>query len=176
MSSHVRILGVDPGSRITGFGLIDLSGSQFSMIDSGTIRCVQTTFAERLYYVYQRLTAIIEQYMPTEAAVEQVFTKINPGTALKLGQARGAILTALAQYQLPIAEYAPRVIKKSVVGYGAADKQQVQQMVRLLLSLRQAPSVDAADALAIAMCHANHRALASRSPSVVSQSKGARRL
>jgi len=153
------ILGIDPGSRCTGYGIIWVEGSRQGLVHHGFIRCQQKSLGQRLHRIYQHLTEVIQQYQPHEAAIEQVFTFLNPQAALKLGQARGAALTAVAQYALSTAEYSAREIKKSVVGYGAAQKTQVQHMVRSLLKLTETPQADAADALAIALCHANHRQL-----------------
>jgi crossover junction endodeoxyribonuclease RuvC len=153
------IIGIDPGSRCTGYGLIWMDKSQYGAIDYGFIRCQQATLGQRLYHIYQQLSEKISQHQPHEAAIEQVFTCINPQSALKLGQARGAALTAAACFALPVTEYSARQIKKAAVGYGAANKNQVQHMVRSLLKLTVTPQVDAADALAIAICHANHRQL-----------------
>lgn len=112
---------------------------------------------QRLLQIHQALTQVIQTYQPHEAAIEQVFLQNNPQTALKLGQARGVALVAAAGYALPMAEYSPRKIKQSVVGYGAAAKTQVQHMIKTLLKMPEAPQADAADALAIALCHCYHR-------------------
>lgn len=156
------LIGIDPGSRCTGYGVIWIQGQQQGMLTHGYIRCLQTTMSQRLYHIYHQLSEIIIEYQPHEAAIEQIFTCLNPQSALKLGQARGAALTALAAHALPVSEYSARQIKKSVVGYGAAAKIQVQHMIRSLLKLTATPQADAADALAIAICHANHRHLQHR--------------
>lgn len=150
------ILGIDPGSRVTGYGLIACQGNSNRYIASGCIKTKGEHISERLLQIYQGLSTIIVQHLPTQAAIEQVFVNKNVDSALKLGQARGAAFVAVANYQLPLAEYAPRLVKQSVVGYGGADKQQVQQMIKILLCLSEAPPSDAADALAIALCHASH--------------------
>ncbi|TDR80331.1 crossover junction endodeoxyribonuclease RuvC [Paludibacterium purpuratum] len=152
-----RILGIDPGSRITGFGVIDVVGSQRHYVASGCIRTPQgAPLAERLRVIAEHLFEVIETYRPQEAAVEQVFVNVNPAATLMLGQARGAVVTALVLRQLPVAEYTALQVKQSVVGHGKAPKEQVQAMVVRLLSLSGTPQADAADALAVALAHANH--------------------
>ncbi|MCD6039129.1 MAG: ruvC [Gammaproteobacteria bacterium] len=148
------IIGIDPGSRITGYGLIRLVGNEIFHLDSGCIRINADNPSARLQQIYLGIKALIQQYMPCEAAVEQVFMHQNPGAALKLGQARGAAIVAL---DMLIAEYSARQVKQSVVGYGAASKEQVQHMVMRLLHITDALQADAADALAIAVCHAHTR-------------------
>lgn len=154
----IRLMGIDPGSRVTGYGIIDLDGSRSRHVASG---CIQTAsgqpLAERLKTIFEALTAIVRIHQPVEAAIEQVFMHRNPDSALKLGQARGAALCAVVMAGLPVSEYAPRAVKQAVVGGGAADKLQVQHMVRLLLNLLEAPQADAADALAVAICHGHIR-------------------
>ncbi len=154
----IRLMGIDPGSRITGYGIIDWDGPRSRHVASG---CIQTAsdrpVPERLKTIYEAVAAIIQAHRPMEVAVEQVFMHRNPDSALKLGQARGAALCAVVMAELPVSEYAPRAIKQAVVGGGAADKLQVQHMVRLLLNLPDAPQADAADALAVAICHAHIR-------------------
>ena len=145
LSKNAIILGIDPGSCITGYGIIQVEGSQLSYLDSGCIK------------IFIGLQSVVQQYTPSEAAIEQVFMHINANAALKLGQARGAALVAAALAKLIVSEYSARQVKQSVVGYGAANKQQVQHMVRLLLNLDRSPQADAADALAIAICHAQTR-------------------
>ena len=152
------ILGIDPGSRVTGYGLIQLKESQQHYLSSGCIRsCLDLSFANRLQEIYAGISEIVAKYQPQEVAIEQIFMHINPGAALKLGQARGAAMVAASQTGLSIAEYSARQIKQAVVGYGAATKQQVQHMVCYLLKLAGKPQADAADALAVALCHANSR-------------------
>lgn len=157
LAKDVIILGIDPGSCITGYGIIRLSGSQLDYLDSGCIKLANIAFSERLERIFTGLQSVVAEYKPQEVAVEQVFMHINPNAALKLGQARGAALTAAAVAKLMVCEYSARQVKQSVVGYGAANKQQVQHMVRLLLNLDRSPQADAADALAIAICHAQVR-------------------
>lgn len=148
------ILGIDPGSRLTGFGLIQLVSRQTQYVASGTIKTDSTLpIADRLQQIYQGVVEVIQAYQPTEASIEQVFMCRNASSALKLGQARGVAMVAMANQQLTVSDYSAKQIKQAVVGYGGADKQQVQQMVKLLLNLSAAPKPDAADALAIALCH-----------------------
>lgn len=149
------ILGIDPGSRITGYGVIRASGSRTEYVASGCIRISGDQLADRLQQVYAGVTEVIERYQPQEMAIEQVFMSRNADSALKLGQARGVAIVAGANRLLPIAEYAARRVKQSVVGNGGADKAQVQHMVMHLLKLPGLPQADAADALAIALCHAH---------------------
>lgn len=149
-----KILGIDPGSRVTGYGVLAVEGGRFSYVASGCIRVAHTQMQERLAAIFSNLSDIISRYQPETVAIEQVFLGKNVSSALKLGQARGAAMVAVAQQQKPLFEYAPRTVKQAVVGRGQADKGQVQQMVALMLKLPKAPPADAADALAIALCHA----------------------
>lgn len=152
------ILGIDPGSRITGYGLIKVQPNhQHSFVACGCIRIENDNLGDKLKRIHEVIVELVQTYVPEEAAFEQIFFHENPGTALKLGQARGAAIAAAALYDLKIHEYTARQVKKAVVGYGAADKQQVQHMVQILLKLQEKPQVDAADALAIALCHAYTR-------------------
>ncbi|SEG01963.1 crossover junction endodeoxyribonuclease RuvC [Marinobacterium lutimaris] len=151
------ILGIDPGSRITGYGVINVDGPRYEYVTSGCIRIQGDVLAERLQQVYAGVSAIIDKYVPQEMAIEQVFMSRNADSALKLGQARGVAMVAGANAGLPVAEYAARLVKQSVVGNGGADKVQVQTMVAHLLKLPGRPQADAADALAIALCHAHNR-------------------
>lgn len=155
----MRILGIDPGSRCTGYGVISNERNQIRWITHGQITTTGDDMPMRLIQIYQELCSVIVSYEPQEVAIEQVFIQKNVQTALKLGQARGAAIVAAAAHGLPIAEYSPRKIKQAVVGYGAASKVQVQHMMRSLLRLTQAPPSDAADALAIAICHSNGQRL-----------------
>lgn len=148
-----RILGIDPGSRKTGFGIIEIIKHKPHYIASGVIKLDTGELPERLYRICADLETIIKEYQPTVVAIEQVFMAKNANSALKLGQARGAALTAVAQHELPVAEYAARKIKQTIVGYGQADKSQIQTMVMHLLKLNAKPQADAADALAAALCH-----------------------
>jgi crossover junction endodeoxyribonuclease RuvC len=152
------ILGIDPGSRKTGFGIINAIGSKHEYVTSGVIRMKDADeLPARLKVIFDSLTQIIEQYCPQEMAIEQVFMAKNASSALKLGQARGAAIVAATAQNVPVSEYEARKVKQSVVGNGAADKLQVQHMVKTLLRLPAAPQEDAADALAVALCHAHSR-------------------
>ncbi len=154
----MRILGIDPGSRVTGFGVIDvLAGGKLRYRDSGCIRLAAPDMAARLCELDGALRQLMDQWTPHEVGIERVFVMRNVDSALKLGQARGVALCAVGRSALPMAEYAPRLVKQTVTGTGAATKEQVQHMVRQLLSLEGRLAADAADALAIAVCHAHHR-------------------
>jgi crossover junction endodeoxyribonuclease RuvC len=148
------IIGIDPGSRHTGYGIIRVEGNQNFHIASGCIHLLEASLPERLQKIFASLQEVVHQFQPHEAAIEQVFMHDNPGSALKLGQARGAAIVALT---IPVAEYSARQVKQSVVGHGAAKKEQVQHMVGRLLNLPEKLQADAADALAIALCHAHTR-------------------
>ncbi|MCY7295147.1 crossover junction endodeoxyribonuclease RuvC [Alteromonas sp. a30] len=149
------ILGIDPGSRVTGYGVIRQIGGKSEYLASGCIRLKAEELAPRLKQIFNGVTEIIEQFQPDFFAIEQVFMAKNPDSALKLGQARGAAIVAATMKDLPVAEYSARQIKQSVVGKGSAEKTQVQHMVVHLLKLSSTPQSDAADALAVALCH-NH--------------------
>ena len=149
----LRVLGIDPGSRVTGFGVVDLDTRLVNYVTSGCIRIEGAALPERLKCIFEELTEIIMLHRPDEVAVESVFMHRNAGSALKLGQARGAAICAAAVQQIPISEYAPAQIKQAVVGRGRAAKEQVTHMVAVLLNLPSAPQADAADALATALCH-----------------------
>jgi crossover junction endodeoxyribonuclease RuvC len=152
-----RILGIDPGSRVTGYGIVDQHGQQIAYVASGCIRAQDGSFAERLGTIFEGVSRIIQQYNPGEMAIERVFLNKNADSALKLGQARGAAICAGVQQSVPVDEYAAREIKQAVVGTGSATKEQVQHMICVLLSLGKRPQSDAADALGIAICHGHHR-------------------
>jgi len=152
-----RILGIDPGSRLTGYGVIDSDGRRSVHVASGAIRSIEGALAERLRRVFDGIGAVIAAHEPAEVAVERVFVSRNAESALKLGQARGAALVAAASHGLPVFEFTPAQIKQAIVGRGGAGKVQVQHMVRVLLGLRETPAADAADALAAAICHAHTR-------------------
>lgn len=153
----IRILGIDPGSRITGWGIIELERGQTRHLISGCARLVASEMAPRLGDLFRTLQGVIECHRPQEMAVEQVFFHRNPDSALKLGQARGVAICAGVVAGLAVAEYSARQIKQAVVGTGGAEKPQVQHMVRTLLALPEAPQADRADALAVALCHAHSR-------------------
>lgn len=154
----LRILGIDPGSRITGFGVIDvLAGGKLRYCDSGSIRLGSGDMPTRLAELDASLSEVIAQWNPDEISLERVFVMRNVASALKLGQARGVVLCAVGRAALPLAEYAPRLVKQTVTGTGAATKEQIQHMIRQLLGLRGILGVDAADALALGVCHAHQR-------------------
>lgn len=148
-----RILGIDPGSRLTGYGVIDSDVRHTRYVASGCLRVTGDSLADKLGLIFHELGTLIGEFQPEEMAVESVFMHRNADSALKLGQARGAAICAAVTRDLPVAEYAPREIKQAVVGKGGAAKEQVQHMVRVLLNLPETPQADAADALAIALCH-----------------------
>jgi len=156
-SSTVRVLGVDPGSDTTGYGVIDSDGRHYNLVEYAGIRGPKhLTFAERLLAISRKLEEIIERLNPQVCAVEDTFYAVNVKSALKLGQARGAVLVAAARAGVEVFEYSPLEIKSALVGYGRAEKQQVQEMVRVLLGMKDVPEpLDASDALAIAICHIN---------------------
>ncbi len=157
MAELTRILGIDPGSRVTGYGVIDSDGMRSRLVESGCIRLGDADFPARLGAIYDALRAVVDRHAPAEVAVEQVFVSHNAQSALKLGQARGAAICAAVTAGLPVYEYTPREVKQAVVGTGAADKTQVQHMVRRLLALEGELAADAADALAVALSHAHGR-------------------
>ncbi len=173
----MRVLGIDPGSRITGFGVIQvLRNGQLSYIASGCVRTPKGDFAGRLKSVYDGISEVIRTYQPAVLAIEKVFMAANPDSALKLGQARAAAILAGANHALPIAEYTALQIKRAAVGRGHAAKPQVQHMVKALLGLSAAPPADAADALACAICHANHDVGARVLPRGIGRGRGGRGL
>jgi crossover junction endodeoxyribonuclease RuvC len=153
-----RILGIDPGLRRTGWGIIECEGNRLGFIACGTVESRDSDpLAERLVTLRRGLAEIILAHAPAEAAVEETFVNADPRSALKLGQARGIALLAPAEAGLPVAEYAPNLVKKTIVGAGRAEKAQIRMMLRVLLPKADPQSEDAADALAIAICHAHHR-------------------
>jgi crossover junction endodeoxyribonuclease RuvC len=151
----MKILGVDPGLRTTGFGIIDKQGNKLTYIVSGTIKTPDADLPQRLKTILSGVAEIIAQYAPDCAAIEKVFVNVNPQSTLLLGQARGAAICALVGADLAVAEYTALQVKQAVVGHGKAHKQQVQDMVQRLLLLSGMPSTDAADALGVAICHAH---------------------
>ena len=160
MSSVIRIMGIDPGSAATGWGVIDCAGSRLTYVGSGVIRPKRSLgHAHKLAWIHSALMGLLEVYEPIEAAVEETFVNASPRDALVLGQARGIALLAPASAGLEVAEYAANSVKKSVVGRGHADKVQVQAMVKVLLPKCENPAADEADALAVAICHAHHAGL-----------------
>lgn len=154
-----RIMGIDPGSIRTGFGIVEIGRNNNTVcLHHGYISALEKHDAgERLLNIHRSLIHLLETYQPHEVSIEQVFMNRNVQSALKLGQARGVALVAVAQFGLPVFEYSPRTIKKSVAGYGAAEKNQIQHMIKLLLKMAEFPQTDAADALAAALCHCHHR-------------------
>ena len=151
---------------MTGYGVIDCDGSRSRYVASGCLQVSGNSLADKLGLIFRELGQLVAEYKPQQFAIETVFMHRNAGSALKLGQARGAAICAAVTRELPVAEYAPREIKQSVVGKGDADKQQVQHMVRVLLNLSDIPQADAADALAVALCHSFQQHAVSRVPAV----------
>ena len=156
MKEGIRILGIDPGSQITGYGFIDVRGDRTILVDWGTIQ-TSGEHCSRLRQIFEEVAALVSQHQPAEIAIERVFVHRNADSALKLGQARAAALCATFEAELPIFEYAAKHIKKAVVGSGGADKTPVQHMVKMLLAMKVDPQADAADALAAALCHSHER-------------------
>ena len=160
----MRILGIDPGSRVTGYGLIDSDGRCSTYVASGCIRASAQSLAERLGLIFREVHALVDAYRPQALAIEEVFMARNAAAALKLGHARSAAICAVVDQRVPVSEYSPRSVKQALVGHGGADKEQVQHMVRHLLALHEALPTDAADALAVALCHAHTRSVLRRIP------------
>lgn len=154
----MRVLGIDPGSETLGWGVIEGVGSKYAAVDHGVVKSSpRLSFSKRLAKIYEGVGSVIDRFGPDVLSIEEAFYAVNVGVALKLGQVRGVVLLLAEQRGLEIAEYAPRLIKQTVVGYGNAEKHQVQQMVKMLLKMTTTPSPhDAADALAIAICHFHH--------------------
>src|SRR5690606_34582621 len=152
-----RVLGLDPGSLRTGFGIVDCDARGEVHVASGCVQVRGPNMAQRLHQIHRRLVELVEEYRPDEVAIERVFIHRNPDSALKLGQARGAALTAAVAGGAAVFEYAPRAVKLAVVGHGGADKAQVAHMVQVLLSIGEPATADVSDALAIALCHAHAR-------------------
>lgn len=153
----LRILGIDPGSRFTGVGIIDTHNQKILHVHHETVKCGDGDFPDRLKTIFVAVNELIKQYQPNEMAIETVFMAKNANAALKLGQARGAAICATVVNDIVVHEYAPKAIKQAVVGKGGADKAQVQYMVKLLLNMTETVQNDAADGLAVAICHANNR-------------------
>jgi crossover junction endodeoxyribonuclease RuvC len=154
----VRVLGIDPGSETTGWGVVEGDARRYRMVEFGTVKAnARERFAARLLKISRGVEALVERFRPDVCAVEEAFFAVNPQTALKLGHVRGVVLLAAERAGVEIAEYAPRLVKQTVVGYGAAEKQQVQEMMRVLLKLKEPPTpFDASDALAVAVTHLHH--------------------
>ena len=158
MKQRRRILGIDPGSRLTGFGILDFDGDTPAYVSSGTVKSIDGGFADRLRQIFEAVGGIMNEFRPDIVAIESVFMHKNASSALKLGHARSAALCATFEHDVEVFEYAPREIKQAVVGTGSATKEQVQHMVVSILKLDGTPAADAADALAAALCHGNqHR-------------------
>ena len=157
-----RILGIDPGSRTTGFGVIDTDGRRSIRVASGCIRVDHLPWPRRLGMIFDGVAQVVEEHRPHEMAVEQLIFARDVNAALKLGQARGAVLCAGLKRDMQVHEYSPKSVKLAVVGSGGAEKAQVQHMVRILLSLAEAPGEDEADALALALCHAHSMGIPAR--------------
>ena len=153
----MRVMGVDPGSDITGYGVIETDGRRYEVVEYAAIRTSsKSRFADRLLLISRKLEEVIQRLRPQACAVEDTFYAVNVKSAMKLGQVRGVVLLTAARANVEVFEYSPLEIKSALVGYGRAEKQQVQEMVRLLLKLKEAPEpLDASDALAVAICHAN---------------------
>lgn len=153
----MRILGIDPGLNVTGWGVIEKQGNRLSFIAAGQVKTdAKAPLAERLKALHLGLEQTLSLYKPQEAAIEETFLNTNALSSLKLGHARGAAMLSVAMHGVPLAEYAARLVKKSVVGVGKAEKEQVEAMVKMILPGAKATSADAYDALAVAICHANH--------------------
>ncbi|HEB54979.1 MAG TPA: crossover junction endodeoxyribonuclease RuvC [Gammaproteobacteria bacterium] len=150
-----RILGIDPGSRLTGYGIIDMQERKAIWVTSGCIRVKTASLAERLCEICEGIQSLLDEFQPHEMAIEQVFVHRNPSSALKLGQARGAAISMVALRSISVSEYSPTQIKQAIVGRGNAAKAQIQHMTMTLLGLSKLPQEDAADALAVALCHAH---------------------
>ena len=154
----MKLLGIDPGLRNTGWGIIESEGSRLTYVGDGVVKSdAKLSLAERLVQLHDGLLKIHKEFQPSEAAVEETFVNVNPSSTLKLGQARGIALFVPSKFGLPVFEYSPNLIKKSIVGSGHASKEQVQMMVNALLPGCNFESADSADALAIAICHSHHR-------------------
>lgn len=158
----IRILGIDPGSRLTGYGVIETTPRGVRYIASGCIRVLPNDFPSRLKQIFDGVSEIVALYQPQQMSIEQVFMHKNADSALKLGQARGAAICAAMNLNLPVHEYAARQVKQALVGKGNADKIQVQHMVKILLGIQGEMQIDASDALAIALCHSHYRETALR--------------
>ena len=157
IGTRVRILGIDPGSRITGFGVVDIHEQRIVHVCSGCLRIKGDDLGQRLYQIHSGVAAIVAEHHPQELAIEKVFVHRNVSAALKLGQARGVAVVAAVSAGMLLSEYSPNEIKQAITGRGHAEKQQVQHMIKLLLGLSVLPQSDAADALAVAVCHGHVR-------------------
>jgi crossover junction endodeoxyribonuclease RuvC len=162
VSESIRILGIDPGSRLTGFAILDFNRDRASYVASGTVKSINGEFNDRLKQIFESVRDLVVEFEPQAVAIESIFVHRNAGSALKLGHARSAAICATFGHNIAVHEYAPREIKQAIVGTGAATKEQVQHMVMSLLSLEGRPAPDAADALAAALCHGFQRRLRAR--------------
>ncbi len=153
-----RVLGIDPGSRVTGYGVVESDGVHSRHLGSGCIRTASGDFTRRLGEIFRGVGAILSEWQPQEVAVEQVFVSRNAASALKLGQARGAVISAVVMAELPVFEYTPAAVKQGLVGNGRAEKEQVLHMVQVILGMQGRMALDESDALAIALCHAHSQA------------------
>lgn len=165
-------LGIDPGSRITGYGIISCQNGRMNYVASGCIHTQQGDLAQKLLQIYDGINQIVREFSPTDAAIEQVFIHQNASSALKLGHARGAAMVALSSHSLSVAEYSARQIKQAVVGFGGAGKEQVKQMVLALLSLKGKIQTDAADGLAVAICHCHFSENTAAYPHFIKHARG----
>ena len=170
--SAIRIIGVDPGSRSTGYGIVDSREARLVHVASGYVRSADGGWSDRLRTIFDQLGTVIDAHAPGELVIEKVFMHRNPASALKLGQARGVAILAGATRALPVHEYSPNEIKQAVTGKGHASKEQIQYMTRVLLGLREPPQSDQADALAVAICHAHMRTAMARRARVIASAAG----
>jgi crossover junction endodeoxyribonuclease RuvC len=170
-----RILGIDPGSIITGYGIIDIEGNHARHVAHGSIHVNGDELPDKLRHIFEQITRLADEHRPEEMAIEKVFMHKNADSALKLGQARGTAITACALQDIKVFEYTANQVKQATVGRGHAAKRQVQHMIKILLCLERPPEVDAADALAIALCHAHTRAFTARLPHLAGGRRGKRR-
>ncbi len=170
----IRIIGIDPGSRQTGYGIIDSDGVHSVYVASGCIYVKGDSLPERLGDIFSRVSEIVTEWQPLEMSVEQVFVNKNVESAMKLGQARGAAICAGVQNQLKVSEYTPKAVKSAVVGTGNATKDQVNHMMSMMLNLKQELQADEADALGVALCHAHNRTLLNRIPEIKRKRNGGR--
>ena len=154
----IRVLGIDPGSRVTGYGLIETNGVRSRHLGSGCIRTISGDFPQRLGEIFNGVREVLAEWQPQEVAIEQVFVSRNASSALKLGQARGAAISAVVTLETPVFEYTPAAVKQGLVGNGRAEKEQVQHMVRVILGMQGRMALDESDALAVALCHAHSNA------------------
>ena len=170
--SAIRIIGVDPGSRFSGYGIVDTDEVRLVHVASGFVRSVEGEWPDRLRTIFEQLGGVIDTHAPREFVIEKVFMHRNPASALKLGQARGVAILAGAVRALSVHEYSPNEVKQAVTGMGHASKEQIQYMTRVLLALREPPQADQADALAVAICHAHMRTTIARRARVLASVAG----